>query len=108
LEQVAGAARLGRKSLEDVRHSLSDANTWVQSVDRAAGQTARFVDELTARLQALATRTEQYVAALQEVAASTQDQSAGAEQIATAANALLQESADLSAVVQRFVIERAA
>jgi methyl-accepting chemotaxis protein len=87
---------------------LSDAERWVQSVDRAAAEAVRFVDELTARLQALATRTEQYVAALQEVAASTQDQSAGAEQIATAANALLQESADLSAVVQRFVIERAA
>ena len=56
----------------------------------------------------LASRTEQYVGALQEVAASTQDQSAGAEQIATAANSLLQESADLSAVVERFVIERAA
>lgn len=108
LEQVAGAARLGRKSLEDVRHSLSDADKWVHSVDRAAGHAARFVDELTGRLQALATRTEQYVAALQEVAASTQDQSAGAEQIATAANALLQESADLSAVVQRFVLEKAA
>jgi methyl-accepting chemotaxis protein len=108
LEQVAGAARLGRKSLEDVGRSLVDADGWVQSVDRAAGQAAHFVDELTERLKALATRTEQYVAALQEVAASTQDQSAGAEQIATAANALLQESADLSAVVQRFVIERAA
>jgi methyl-accepting chemotaxis protein len=108
LEQVAGAARLGRSSLEDVGRTLSDAERWVQSVDRAAAEAVRFVDELTARLQALATRTEQYVAALQEVAASTQDQSAGAEQIATAANALLQESADLSAVVQRFVIERAA
>ncbi len=108
LEQVASAARLGRKSLEDVGRSLLDADGWVQSVDRAAGHAARFVDELTQRLQALATRTEQYVGALQEVAASTQDQSAGAEQIATAANALLQESADLSAVVERFVIERAA
>ncbi len=108
LEQVAGAARLGRKSLEDVGRSLVDAESWVQSVDRTAGQAARFVDELTERLQALSARTEQYVAALQEVAASTQDQSAGAEQIATAANALLQESADLSAVVERFVIERAA
>jgi methyl-accepting chemotaxis protein len=108
LEQVAGAARLGRKSLEDVGRSLVDAESWVQTVDRSAGQAARFVDELTERLQALSARTEQYVAALQEVAASTQDQSAGAEQIATAANALLQESADLSAVVERFVIERAA
>jgi methyl-accepting chemotaxis protein len=108
LEHVAGAARLGRKSLEDVGRSLLDADGWVQSVDRAAGQAARFVDELTQRLQGLASRTEQYVAALQEVAASTQDQSAGAEQIATAANALLQESADLSAVVERFAIERAA
>lgn len=108
LEQVAGAARLGRKSLEDVGRSLVDAESWVQTVDKSAGQAARFVDELTERLQALSARTEQYVAALQEVAASTQDQSAGAEQIATAANALLQESADLSAVVERFVIERAA
>ena len=108
LEQVAGAARLGRKSLEDVGRSLVDAESWVQTVDRTAEQAARFVDELTERLQALSARTEQYVAALQEVAASTQDQSAGAEQIATAANALLQESADLSAVVERFVIERAA
>ncbi len=108
LEQVAGAARLGRKSLEDVGRSLVDAESWVQTVDRTAEQAARFVDELTERLQALSVRTEQYVAALQEVAASTQDQSAGAEQIATAANALLQESADLSAVVERFVIERAA
>jgi methyl-accepting chemotaxis protein len=108
LEQVAGAARLGRKSLEDVGRSLVDAESWVQTVDRTAEQAARFVDELTGQLQALSARTEQYVAALQEVAASTQDQSAGAEQIATAANALLQESADLSAVVERFVIERAA
>jgi methyl-accepting chemotaxis protein len=108
LEQVAGAARLGRKSLEDVGRSLVDAESWVQTVDKSAGLAARFVDELTERLQALSARTEQYVAALQEVAASTQDQSAGAEQIATAANALLQESADLSAVVERFVIERAA
>ncbi len=108
LEHVAGAAQLGRKSLEDVGRSLLDADGWVQSVDRTAGQAARFVDELSERLQALSSRTEQYVAALQEVAASTQDQSAGAEQIATAANALLQESADLSAVVERFVIERAA
>ncbi len=108
LEQVAGAARLGRKSLEDVGRSLVDAESWVQSVDRTAGHAARFVDELTERLQALSARTEQYVAALQEVAASTQDQSAGAEQIATAANALLQESANLSAVVERFVVERAA
>lgn len=108
LEQVAGAARLGRKSLEDVGRSLVDAESWVQSVDHAAGHAARFVDELTERLQALSARTEQYVAALQEVAASTQDQSAGAEEIAAAANSLLQESADLSAVVERFVIERAA
>lgn len=108
LEHVAGAARLGRKSLEDVGRSLADAESWVQTVDRTAEQAAHFVDELTGRLQALSARTEQYVAALQEVAASTQDQSAGAEQIATAANALLQESADLSAVVERFVIERAA
>jgi methyl-accepting chemotaxis protein len=108
LEQVAGAARLGRKSLEDVGRSLTEADGWVQSVDRAAGHAATFVEELTQRLQMLATRTEQYVGALQEVAASTQDQSAGAEQIATAANSLLQESADLSAVVERFVIERAA
>jgi methyl-accepting chemotaxis protein len=108
LEQVAGAARLGRKSLEDVGRSLLDADSWVQSVDRAAGEAARFVDELTLRLQNLATRTEQYVAALQEVAASTQDQSSGAEQIASAANALLQESADLSAVVERFKIDRVA
>lgn len=108
LEQVAGAARLGRKSLEDVGRSLTEADGWVQSVDRAAGHAATFVEELTQRLQMLASRTEQYVGALQEVAASTQDQSAGAEQIATAANSLLQESADLSAVVERFVIEHAA
>ncbi|HJU74766.1 MAG TPA: methyl-accepting chemotaxis protein, partial [Gemmatimonadaceae bacterium] len=108
MELVAGAARLGRKSLEDVGRTLVEAEGWVQSVDRAAGHAASFVDELTGRLQELAARAEQYVAALQEVAASTQDQSAGAEQIATAANALLQESADLSAVVQRFIIDRAA
>ncbi|MGH7714075.1 MAG: methyl-accepting chemotaxis protein, partial [Gemmatimonadaceae bacterium] len=40
LEQVAGAARLGRKSLEDAGRSLVDADTWVQSVDRAAGHAA--------------------------------------------------------------------
>ncbi|MGQ0538486.1 MAG: methyl-accepting chemotaxis protein [Gemmatimonadaceae bacterium] len=108
LGQVATAARVGRKSLEDAGASIAEADTWVQSVDRAAANTQRFVDDISTRLQDLAKRTEDYVAALQEVAASTQDQSAGAEQIATAANALLKWSADLATVIERFGGERKA
>jgi methyl-accepting chemotaxis protein len=99
---VRGIADGAARGLEEVTQQAVEGNAWADEISSAAGEAKLLVQEITERLQGIASGTESAVAAIEQIAAAAEEQSASTEEVASSAAHLAEASERLNAGVARF------
>lgn len=99
---VRGIADGAARGLEEVTQQAVEGNAWADEISSAAGEAKLLVQEITERLQGIASGTESAVAAIEQIAAAAEQQSASTEEVASSAAHLAEASERLNAGVSRF------
>jgi methyl-accepting chemotaxis protein len=99
---VRGIADDAARGLEEVTQQAVEGNAWADEISSAAGEARVLVQEITERLQGIASGTESAVAAIEQIAAAAEQQSASTEEVASSAAHLAEASERLNAGVARF------
>jgi methyl-accepting chemotaxis protein len=99
---VRGIADGAARGLEEVTQQAVEGNAWADEISSAAGEAKVLVQEITERLQGIASGTESAVAAIEQIAAAAEEQSASTEEVASSAAHLAEASERLNAGVSRF------
>jgi methyl-accepting chemotaxis protein len=109
LARVAEGAGAAREAAQTAAQGLgtlaaeAQANdVWSREIAKMAGEMRTLVEEISARLTAVAHGTETLVASAEEIAASSEQQSASTEEIAASANQLAEASDRLTGAVKSF------
>jgi methyl-accepting chemotaxis protein len=98
------AAQTAAAGLATVSGEAEANDAWSQEIATSAGEVRRLVDEIAARLTAVAQGTDGLLASAQEIAASSQQQAASTEEIASSANQLAEAADHLQETVKTFRI----
>ena len=101
---VREAAQTAAQGLATVSGEAEANDAWSQEIATSAVEVRRLVDEIAARLTAVAMGTDGLLAAAQEIAASSEQQSASTEEIASSANQLAEAADRLQGAVKTFRI----
>src|SRR5512142_1292842 len=98
------AAQTAAQGLASVTGEAEANDAWSQEIATSAVEVRRLVDEIAARLSAVAEGTDGLLASAQEIAASSEEQSASTEEIASSANQLAEAADRLQGAVKSFRI----
>ncbi len=98
------AAQTAAQGLATVTGEAEANDAWSQEIATSAVEVRRLVDEIAARLAAVAEGTDGLLASAQEIAASSEEQSASTEEIASSANQLAEAADRLQGAVKSFRI----
>lgn len=98
------AAQTAAQGLASVTGEAEANDAWSQEIATSAVEVRRLVDEIAARLTAVAEGTDGLLASAQEIAASSEEQSASTEEIASSANQLAEAADRLQGAVKSFRI----
>jgi len=98
------AAQTAAQGLATVTGEAEANDAWSQEIATSAAEVRRLVDEIAARLAAVAEGTDGLLASAQEIAASSEQQSASTEEIASSANQLAEAADRLQGAVKTFRI----
>lgn len=98
------AAQTAAQGLATVTGEAEANDAWSQEIATSAVEVRRLVDEIAARLTAIAGGTDGLLASAQEIAASSEQQSASTEEIASSANQLAEAADRLQGAVKSFRI----
>jgi methyl-accepting chemotaxis protein len=111
LQRLAQTGALVRETAQTASQGLAlvageaEANdAWSQEIATSAVEVRHLVDEIAARLAAVAMGTDGLLASAQEIAASSEQQSASTEEIASSANQLAEAADRLQGAVKTFRI----
>ncbi len=99
---VRDTTALGAQSFSQIEDAVTQLEAWTADVNRTADAAYDLTRLSSARLETLASGTENFAAAMQQVAASSQEQSAGTEEVASAASSLTAAAARLQELVEKF------
>ena len=109
LAQLAEGAAAAREAAQTAGQGLSTVaaeaqanDVWSREIANMAGEMRTLVEEISARLAAVAQGTENLLASAEEIAASSEEQSASTEEIASSANQLAEASDRLTGAVKSF------
>ena len=106
LAQVGAVAREAAQTAADglatVGQEAEANDAWSQEIATSAVEVRRLVDEIAARLTAVAQGTDGVLASAQEIAASSEQQSASTQEIASSANQLAEAADRLQGAVKTF------
>jgi methyl-accepting chemotaxis protein len=102
--QVRQATETAAEGLAAVAGEAEANDAWSQEISASAAEVRRLVDEIAARLAAVAMGTDGLLASAQEIAASSEQQSASTEEIASSANQLAEAADRLQGAVKTFRI----
>jgi methyl-accepting chemotaxis protein len=98
------AAQTAAEGLATVAVEAEANDAWSQEIATSAVEVRRLVDEIAARLTAVAQGTDGLLASAQEIAASSEQQSASTQEIASSANQLAEAADRLQGAVKTFRI----
>jgi methyl-accepting chemotaxis protein len=98
------AAQTAGQGLATVAGEAEANDAWSQEIATSAVEVRRLVDEIAARLTAVAMGTDGLLASAQEIAASSEQQSASTQEIASSANQLAEAADRLQGAVKTFRI----
>lgn len=98
------AAQTAADGLTTVAGEAEANDAWSQEISTSAAEVRRLVDEIAARLTAVAEGTDGLLASTEEIAASSEEQSASTEEIASSANQLAEAADRLQEAVKTFRI----
>jgi methyl-accepting chemotaxis protein len=98
------AAQTAAEGLATVAGEAEANDAWSQEIATSAVEVRRLVDEIAARLTAVAHGTDGLLASAQEIAASSEEQSASTQEIASSANQLAEAADRLQGAVKTFRI----
>jgi methyl-accepting chemotaxis protein len=98
------AAQTAAEGLATVAVEAEAGDVWSQEIATSAVEVRRLVDEIAARLTAVAQGTDGLLASAQEIAASSEQQSASTQEIASSANRLAEAADRLQGAVKTFRI----
>jgi methyl-accepting chemotaxis protein len=98
------AAQTAAQGLATVAGEAEANDAWSQEIATSAVEVRRLVDEIAARLTAVAMGTDGLLASAQEIAASSEQQSASTQEIASSANQLAEAADRLQGAVKTFRI----
>ena len=101
---VREAAQTAAQGLATVSGEAEANDAWSQEIATSAVEVRRLVDEIAARLTAVAMGTDGLLASAQEIAASSEQQSASTQEIASSANQLAEAADRLQGAVKTFRI----
>ena len=111
LQRLAQTGAVVRETAQTASQGLSlvageaEANdAWSQEIATSAVEVRHLVDEIAARLAAVAMGTDGLLASAQEIAASSEQQAASTEEIASSANQLAEAADRLQGAVKTFRI----
>ncbi|HSD31831.1 MAG TPA: methyl-accepting chemotaxis protein [Gemmatimonadales bacterium] len=111
LQRLAQTGAVVRETAQTASQGLAlvageaEANdAWSQEIATSAVEVRHLVDEIAARLAAVAMGTDGLLASAQEIAASSEQQSASTEEIASSANQLAEAADRLQGAVKTFRI----
>jgi methyl-accepting chemotaxis protein len=111
LQRLAQTGAVAREAAQTAAQGLStvageaEANdAWSQEIATSAVEVRRLVDEIAARLTAVAMGTDGLLASAEEIAASSEEQSASTQEIASSANQLAEAADRLQGAVKSFRI----
>ena len=96
------AAQTAAQGLGTVAAEAQANDVWGREIAKMAGEMRALVEEISARLGAVAQGTETLLASAQEIAASSEEQSASTEEIASSANQLAEAADKLTGAVKSF------
>ncbi len=102
---VRGATEEGSRSFGQIEQAVAETDVWASSIAQAVTTTNGLANEMSSKLDSLATGTESFAAAMQEVAASSEEQSASTEEIAAAASTLAEAADRLERIVANLRLE---
>ncbi len=109
LAQLAEGAAAAREAAQTAGQGLSTVaaeaqanDVWSREIANMAGEMRTLVEEISARLAAVAQGTETLLASAEEIAASSEEQTASTEEIASSANQLAEASDRLTGAVKSF------
>jgi len=100
------AARSVAGGLSEVARAAGENDAWSRDVSASAAESERLVQEVAARLNDLALRTDAFVASAEEIAASSEEQTAATEEIAATAHNLAIAADHLTTAVRGFRLEK--
>ncbi len=98
------AAQTAAQGLATVAGEAEANDAWSQEIATSAVEVRRLVDEIAARLTAVAHGTDGLLASAEEIAASSEQQSASTQEIASSANQLAEAADRLQGAVKTFRI----
>ena len=101
---VRATAQTASQGLATVAGEAEANDAWSQEIATSAVEVRHLVDEIAARLAAVAMGTDGLLASAQEIAASSEQQSASTEEIASSANQLAEAADRLQGAVKSFRI----
>jgi methyl-accepting chemotaxis protein len=101
---VRETARTASQGLSLVAGEAEANDAWSQEIATSAVEVRHLVDEIAARLAAVAMGTDGLLASAQEIAASSEQQAASTEEIASSANQLAEAADRLQGAVKTFRI----
>jgi methyl-accepting chemotaxis protein len=108
LAQTGAAAREAAQTAADglatVAGEVEANDAWSQEIATSAVEVRQLVDEIAARLTAVAHGTDGLLASAEEIAASSEQQSASTQEIASSANQLAEAADRLQDAVKTFRI----
>jgi methyl-accepting chemotaxis protein len=96
------ASRAASQGLATIAGEADANDAWSQEIAGSAGEVRKLVEEIAARLAAMAEGTENLLASTEEIAASSQEQAASTEEIAASANQLAEAADKLTGAVKTF------
>src|SRR6266571_3249796 len=109
LAQLAEGAAAAREAAQTAGQGLSTVaaeaqanDVWSREIANMAGEMRTLVEEISARLAAVAEGTENLLASAEELAASGEEQSASTEEIASSATQLAEAADRLTGAVKSF------
>ena len=101
---VRETARTASQGLATVAGEAEANDAWSQEIATSAVEVRHLVDEIAARLAAVAMGTDGLLASAEEIAASSEQQAASTEEIASSANQLAEAADRLQGAVKTFRI----
>src|SRR5438309_1207392 len=96
------AAQSAAQGLATVATEAEANDHWSREIAKSAEEVRQLVEEISARLGAVAQGTETLLAAAEQIAASSEEQTASTEEIASSANQLAEAADKLTGAVKTF------
>ena len=96
------ASQVASQALNRVAAEADANDAWSREIASSAADVKRLVEEIAARLAALAQGTDSFVMSAEGIAASSEEQNASTAEIASSANQLATAADNLSAAVKTF------